>query len=706
MTFRRAIYSFFAMGIVTVLTGCSLGKLTIPTPPTPPISVLFLGGPPSSMAVNASIEISAGVVNDNLSLVTWSVTCGSAGACGTFNYNPTPSSSPVTYTAPSAIPSGNTVTITATSVVDTTKSISATVTIVPPIPITVSFFAPVPASLEVNSTLNLSAQITNDVSANPEVQWTVTCGSAACGSFNPTSTPSEEPTTYTAPAAIPTGNNVTITATSLTDPTKSASATILITAAGPTLANGTYVFQLAGQIGEQPSFTTGVLVAQNGVITDGEQDSIYYSSDSNNDAYSYPQFQQISGGSYSTTPAGNLQITLNIGPGETETLSGILASGANGFVTQLYGSIGSGTLDLQTSKPAPSGGYVISTYGADKYTGAAWIGGILNVDSPGAISGAGSALDVDDPDVASGEDTLGASTVSAPDKFGRVEFQLSPGTSVLLPSLYLVGYIVDATHIRLVETSGDNFQGVQGGLALGQGANTGKFNSSSLANSSYVFGLSGQDTSGVLNIAGVLTANASGGVTGTLNWNDLTVTLPHPVSFAGTYTVDPTGRVTLSNLTDGSTFNYSLHLYLTGNGGGLLLSNDTGDTTVGQAFQQQTAAFSAASFTGSYGLNAGETANTTYGANALLASVTSTASSTSDTLTGFADLNNLAADFAISGDFTAAANGVFPGTFTGFNAAAPTIPSSFTLYLVNSTQAIAIETDNTHLILGNIGLQQ
>src|SRR6202034_1778429 len=107
------------------------------------------------------------------------------------------------------------------------------------------------------------------------------------------------------------------------------------------------------------SFTTGVLVAQNGVITDGEQDSIYYSSDSNNDAYSYPQFQQISGGSYSTTPAGNLQITLNIGPGETETLSGILASGANGFVTQLYGSIGSGTLDLQTSKPAPSGGYVI-----------------------------------------------------------------------------------------------------------------------------------------------------------------------------------------------------------------------------------------------------------------------------------------------------------------------------------------------------------
>ena len=701
MIFRRAIHLFFAASTVAVLTGCGLGKLPNITPPPPPISVLFLGGPPSSMAVNASIEISAGVVNDNLSLVTWSVTCGSAGACGTFNYNPTPSSSPVTYTAPSAIPTGNTVTITATSVVDTTKSVSATVTIVPPIPITVSFFAPVPASLEVSSTVNLSASIVNDVSANPEVQWTVTCGSAACGSFNPTATTSEGGTTYTAPSAIPTGNSVTVTATSLTDSTKSASATIIITAAGPTLANGTYVFQLSGSPGSNANFTTGVLVAQNGAITSGEQDNISF----NGNTYPYAQFQQISSGSYTTAADGSLQITLNFGPGETETLSGILAPSSKGFVTQIYGSLGSGTLDLQTSTAAPTGGYAFSTYGADSYGDPAWIGGVLNIDGTSTLSGAGSVLDVDDPGIATGEDTLEASTVSAPDKFGRVEFQLSPGTSVLLPSLYLVGYIVDATHIRLVETGGDNFLGAQGGLALGQGASTGHFDSSSLANSSYVFGLSGFDTQGVLEIAGVLSANTSGGVTGTLNWNDLSVTQAHPIPFTGTYTVDPTGRVTLSNLTDGSTFNYSLHLYLTGSGGGLLISNDTSDTSAGQAFQQQTGTFSAVSFTGSYGLNAGETTSTTYGASPLLASVTSVASSTTDTLTGFADLNSLAADFALSGNFTAAANGVFPGTLTGLTAAAPTTPNNFTLYLVNSTQAVAIETDNTRLILGNVGLQ-
>ncbi len=149
MTFRRAIHSLVTANIVVVLTGCGgLGKVAPPEPPSLPISVLFLGAPPSCMVINASIEISAGVVNANNSLVSWSVTCGNVGACGTFNSNTTPSSSPVTYIAPSAIPSLNTVTITATSVTDTTKSVSATVTIVPPIPISISFFASTPASMK------------------------------------------------------------------------------------------------------------------------------------------------------------------------------------------------------------------------------------------------------------------------------------------------------------------------------------------------------------------------------------------------------------------------------------------------------------------------------------------------------------------------------------------------------------------------------
>ncbi|WP_263355850.1 hypothetical protein [Acidicapsa ligni] len=691
------------------LSGCGIGSQPPISPPSKPLSVLFLGAPPTSMAVKSSATFSAGVVNGNgTSLVSWSVTCSSAGACGSFDTNPTLSSSPVTYTAPSNIPAGTTVTITATATEDTTKSISATVTIVPPIPIVVSFYAPMPASVEAGSTITLSAAIANDVSANPEVTWAVSCGGGSCGSFNPTSTTSEAQTMYTAPATVPAGGSVTITITSMTDTTKSASANVVITAPGPTLANGSYVFQLSGPSGLQSSFTTGVFVAKNGAVTGGEQDSIFYNNDSDNGASSDTQTQPITGGSYATAPSGALLISLNLG-GATETLNGMVTAGSQGFVGQLYGSLGDGTLELQTSAAAPAGGYAVSTYGVDKFGQPASIGGVLNVDGAGGISGAGTELDVlDGASGQSGKATLAASTVSSPDAFGRVEFQLMPGTASVLQSLYLVGYVVDATHIRLLETAGDLFLGVQGGVALGQGSSTGKFGNSSLAGNSYVFGLSGEGQSGTLQVAGVLTADASGGVTGKLNWNEQTGKAAQaPIAFTGSYAIDANGRVTLSNLTDGNTFNYSLWLYA-GAGGGLILSNDMNDQLAGEAFQQQAGGFSAASLSGSYGLNAAQGINSTQSTTAsqgvVLGSFASVAGSGSNALTGYATLNNNPADFGFSGAFTAGSDGVFPGTFTGFSTAAPASVNSFTLYMVDSTRGLVIETDNTQLLLGNFQL--
>ena len=665
------------------------------------------------MAVNASVTIDAVVENSSSnSAVNYSMSCGSANACGTFSASDELGA--IVYTAPAAIPSGTTVTITATAAADTTKSVSAAITIVPPIPITVSFPPAMPASLEVNAAVTLNAMITNDTSANPQVKWTVTCGDTDCGSFSPTTTGSEAQTTYTAPGAIPPGNVVKLTATSVTDPTKSASATITITAQAPTLANGTYVFQLSGPAGFNASFVTGVLIAKNGAITGGEQDIAEYTQDSDDDTYSVTIFSSITGGSYATTADGNLQITYNSDYG-TYTLNGVLASSSQGFVAQLYGSLGSGTLDLQTSTAAPSGGYAVSLYGGDQFSSPAWIGGIVNVDSAGGISGAGSILDVIDPNagsVYSGAQSLGAGTVSAPDPFGRVQIQLNPATSSSLPILYLTGYIVDSTHIRLVETgdnSGSNsFQGVLGGLALGQGTNTGQFTDSSFAGSSYVFGATGEDTYGTLEVAGVITANTGGTLTGTLNWNDLSRQgTQAPLTFTGTYTVDPTGRVTLTSLTDGSTFNYSLHLYLTGNGNGLLLSSDTADSFAGQAFQRQAGSFSAASLSGSYGLNAGQAdPGSEFGTSPVVGTVSATAENETGTLSGFADSGNGAADFALSGSFTPNVDGIFTGTLSGLDAASRTTVNSMTFYLVDNTRAVAIETDNSQLTLGYLQLQQ
>lgn len=604
-------------------------------------------------------------------------------------------------------------TVTATSVADPSLSASAVIKIVPPIPISVTFSGAPPASMQVGSSMSMRAQITNDVTANPQVNWTVTCGASPCGSFSPALTASGVPSTYTAPTAIPPGNTVTVIATSATDTTKSVSASIVITAAAPTLANGTYVFQLSGPSGMSATFTTGVFVAQNGTITAGEQDSIAYSMDGYGDLYPYSYLSgPISGGTYATTPDSNLQIQLITNGGGGETLNGVLASGALGFVAQLYGSPGSGTLELQTSAAAPSGGFAISMYGGDQFGGPTWVGGILNIDSAGGISGSGTELDSIDENYGgayNGEEMLAASTVTAPDKFGRVQFQLNPNQSSSLPVTSVNGYIVDATHIRLISSAYNsvaNYQGVMGGLALGQVAGTGHFSSASLAGATYVFGGSNGLPYGAFQVAGLIAANTGGTAAGTLNWNNLTQkSVQSPLSFTGAWTVDPTGRATLSNLTDGSTFNYSIHLYLTGGGNALLLSSGGSQAFAGQAFQQQAGPFSAASFNGTYGLNA-TVANTSSntGSGAALGSVTAVVGNGTDTVSGFADGGNGGADFAISGTLTPAANGVFTGTLTGLDPASRTTPGNFISYLVDGTQGIAIETDNVQLALGRLVL--
>ena len=560
MMFRQAVLLLIGIGLIGGLAGCGPGLGSLPpiTFPSQPTNILFLITPPSSLAVNAQTTLNAAVTNDSSAAITWSVTCGSVGACGSINPSQIPSGFNTTYTAPPAIPSGTTVTVTATSGSATNKSVSATITIIPPQPIVVSFESVPPASLQVNATAPISAKIVNDVSANPEVKWTVTCGSSACGSFNPTTTTDEAAADYTAPAAVPSGNTVTVTATSMTDPTKSVSANVTITKPAPTLANGTYVFQLSGPVGNGSNFVSGVIVAQNGAIQGGEQDFVSYALNQNVQQGLY-LFDSITSGTYTTTPDGNLQITLqtndfNVG---TETINGVIVSNSRVLITEVNGSsIANGIMELQTSKAAPSGGYAFSTFGVDLFGQPAGIGGILNVDSPGGISGTGSVVDINDSSTVFTGQSLAASTVSPPDNFGRVVFQLLPRIPSTFPTFYLAGYIVNSGRICLVETGGDNFDGVMGGTALSQGVNKGNFSDNSIAGSSYVFGADGVGATGLLQVAGVFTAEAGGTLTGTLNWNDLTgKAVQIPISFTGSYTVDPTGRATLANLTDNSTFN-------------------------------------------------------------------------------------------------------------------------------------------------------
>lgn len=129
--------------------------------------------------------------------------------------------------------------VTATSVTDPTKSSSAVVTIqTAAAPISVSI-APNGASVKTSGTQSFTPTVLNDTSGTPSVNWTLTlaggsCTSTVCGSLSSSSSATGVAITYTAPATAPSGANVSLTATSITDATKSASVLISITnPAGP-----------------------------------------------------------------------------------------------------------------------------------------------------------------------------------------------------------------------------------------------------------------------------------------------------------------------------------------------------------------------------------------------------------------------------------------------------------------------------------------
>lgn len=96
----------------------------------------------------------------------------------------------------------------------------------PAIVVTFSTGFPPPAALDISATAGIAAVVTNDPK-NAGVTFSCV-PSKECGTFSPDPIASNVPTSYQAPATVPAGGSVTVTATSLTDPTKFISATIAI----------------------------------------------------------------------------------------------------------------------------------------------------------------------------------------------------------------------------------------------------------------------------------------------------------------------------------------------------------------------------------------------------------------------------------------------------------------------------------------------
>ncbi len=245
-------------GTISSNSSASGGAITYTAPPTPPandlpvtLTATSVSDPVASASLTvtvlaivvnvtapaSSVEFGGGVPNIVATVandpagkgVTWAVQdCGMA-ECGSLSSQATPNGGAVSYTAPtSPVPSDITITIVATSVSDVSKSGSVGITV---LAITVavapgSAIIPVNAITALNAT-TFAATVGND-SSNQGVTWSLSQGTPATA-CSPTCGTIASDGTYAAPPAVPTDANVTVTATSVADTTKTGSAAITLT---------------------------------------------------------------------------------------------------------------------------------------------------------------------------------------------------------------------------------------------------------------------------------------------------------------------------------------------------------------------------------------------------------------------------------------------------------------------------------------------
>jgi hypothetical protein len=199
------------------LQGCGGGAGSGPPPPPPPPAISVTVTPATgAVLLGNSQTLVATVSNTTDTNVSWSVNSvgGGTTSAGTITTSGT-------YTAPADLPSPSVVQVTATSQDDTTKSATAQLTITSDLAITLS---PANANVELGSTQGFHPTITSAGHPDTSVRWSLsgaTCP-AACGSVDLSGN-------YTAPGVLPAPATATMTAQSVADPSKQASAPINIT---------------------------------------------------------------------------------------------------------------------------------------------------------------------------------------------------------------------------------------------------------------------------------------------------------------------------------------------------------------------------------------------------------------------------------------------------------------------------------------------
>ncbi len=597
--------------IIGIIVSVAPPSASVPSGGTQPFTAT-VSNDPSNGGVNWSLLVGTRSCRILFPRFCGPVTYAPCSTCGGVAPGSTASGTPTTYTAPAHFtpPRGCFfgvcrvfvgIVIQATSVTNSVAFGRASIVILP-ISVAVS---PTSASVAVNAMQQFTPTVTND-GTNSGVNWTlalngVSC-SPACGTLNFMSTANGAPVTYTAPATVPAFPFITITATSIEDPTKSATAAITITTASgaacgagsgsESLLKGQYAFMLQGSDAQGVAVASGSFTADGtGKVTTGEEDT-NSSSTELVDAAIDP-----TASFYAVGPDRRGCLFLAILGGGSTYLRFALGSlnsssiGTKGHIIEFDDVGGSGrrvagTLKLQNPTSFSSGqfkgNYAVGLVGGDGVANSPRlaVAGTFTSDGVSAIT-AGN-FDIDDAGVLSSNATpASGASFTCCSANGRGTLQISVGSLTSTIALYMI-------------SSGDVFLvnsgfGQYAGEAIGIPSST-TFSAASL-NGASVLRQTGQSSTGPVVDVGSVSANGTGGFTVADNQNNAGAFTTSNTAF--TATVAPNGRVPL---TGGAT---PPVLYLYGQNQGFLVGTDA-NASFGTLEPQAAGPFSNASFSGAY----------------------------------------------------------------------------------------------------------
>jgi hypothetical protein len=467
----------------------------------------------------------------------------------------------------------------------------------------IAVFVAAPQNMAAGGTASLSAGVSGDP-ATKGLMWSCT-PSASCGaaSFNPDVTAPGVATVFTAPATVPVGGQVKITATLIDKPIFTGISTINIVNAQnfSFYATGVTMDVLNGLTDIDPYSIAGVVSIAtdgSGTVVGGEQDF----GDADRIAATG---DTITSGSLvmNADGSGNGTLTLNtndpnVGVSGTETFAVAFSNVDHALITQFDGtSTSNGSMDLQMSTATPFGAFSFVTWGIESAGLPFTEGGVFTVDASGNVTGKVDKNDAGQT-ITPGVAIPAGTALTTPDFFGRGA--LNPGLGFEVSVHY---YVVSPKVIRIIDID-------QGDAAVGSAYSQGaapNFSNSSIGASVFSLGKTADSyaaagqlttgTGGANNFAGVGDLNESGALLpagtisgtyslGTDGYGNMNFDAGFgSVQTLGIYAVDPALNILDPNNTSG--------------GGGALLSEmDANHVGIGLLIPQTDS--NTAHFTGDY----------------------------------------------------------------------------------------------------------